>query len=127
MPRPCCCRRVNGSPAAATFKPVGIPIRDLEEVVMTLDEFEALRLADLEGLYQEQAAAQMKVSRPTFSRIIESARRKTSDGLRAALFKWRPDVAAGLMIAETDSKERRACLRAQARFKPVQPAREESL
>jgi predicted DNA-binding protein (UPF0251 family) len=81
MPRPCCCRRVNGSPAAATFKPVGIPIRDLEEVVMTLDEFEALRLADLEGLYQEQAAAQMKVSRPTFSRIIESARRKMSDAL----------------------------------------------
>jgi predicted DNA-binding protein (UPF0251 family) len=56
-------------------------MRDLEEVVMTLDEFEALRLADLNGLYQEQAAAQMAVSRPTFSRIVDAARRKVADAL----------------------------------------------
>jgi predicted DNA-binding protein (UPF0251 family) len=48
---------------------------------MTLDEFEAMRLADLDGLYQEQAAQQMNVSRPTFSRIIESAHRKMADAL----------------------------------------------
>jgi uncharacterized protein len=48
---------------------------------MTLDEFEALRLADLDGLYQEQAAEQMNVSRPTFSRGIESAHRKLADAL----------------------------------------------
>ena len=48
---------------------------------MTLDEFEALRLADLEGLYQEQAALQMGVSRPTFSRIVESAHKKVADAL----------------------------------------------
>lgn len=48
---------------------------------MTLDEFEAVRLADLEALYQEQAAEQMKVSRPTFSRIIETAHRKIADAL----------------------------------------------
>jgi predicted DNA-binding protein (UPF0251 family) len=54
---------------------------ELQETVMTLDEFEALRLADLEGAYQEAAAAQMHVSRPTFSRIIESARRKVADAL----------------------------------------------
>jgi predicted DNA-binding protein (UPF0251 family) len=53
----------------------------IEEVVMTLDEFEALRQADLGGLYQEQAAEQMGVSRPTFSRIIESAHRKVADAL----------------------------------------------
>ena len=81
MPRPFCCRRINGSPAAAIFKPVGIPVRELEEVLMTLDEFEAVRLADLEGLYQEQAAEQMKVSRPTFSRIIDSAHRKMADAV----------------------------------------------
>lgn len=63
------------------FKPTGVPIDELEEVVMTLDEFEALRLADLDGLYQEEAAGKMKVSRPTFSRIIESARRKVADAL----------------------------------------------
>ena len=48
---------------------------------MTLDEFESLRLADLEGLYQEEASARMKVSRSTFSRIVETARRKVADAL----------------------------------------------
>jgi len=81
MPRPFCCRRINGSPVSAIFKPAGIPARELEEVPMTLDEFEAVRLADLDGLYQEQAAGQMNVSRPTFSRIIESAHRKIADAL----------------------------------------------
>jgi predicted DNA-binding protein (UPF0251 family) len=56
-------------------------LRDLAEVVMTLDEVEALRLADLDGLYQEQAGEQMKVSRATFARIVESARRKVADAL----------------------------------------------
>jgi predicted DNA-binding protein (UPF0251 family) len=54
---------------------------EVEVVAITLDEFEALRLADLEGLYQEQAAAQMGVSRPTFSRIVDAARRKVADAL----------------------------------------------
>jgi predicted DNA-binding protein (UPF0251 family) len=60
---------------------MGIPLLDLEEVVMSLDEFEALRLADLDALYQEQAAKQMNVSRTTFSRIIDSARRKMADAI----------------------------------------------
>lgn len=81
MPRPFCCRRIAGRPAAPIFKPIGIPVRELEEVVMTLDEFEAMRLADLDGLYQEEAAEQMNVSRPTFSRIIDSAHRKIADAL----------------------------------------------
>jgi uncharacterized protein len=81
MPRPHCCRRVTGSPLAAVFKPIGIPMRELEEIVMTLDEFETLRLADLNGLYQEQAAVEMGISRPTFSRIVDAARRKVADAL----------------------------------------------
>ncbi len=81
MPRPCCLRRVAGRPAAAIFKPIRIPVDQLEEVVMTLDEFEAIRLADLEGQYQEKAAEAMHVSRPTFSRIVESAHRKIADAL----------------------------------------------
>ncbi len=81
MPRPCCRRRIAGQPAAAVFKPIGIPMHGLEEVVMTLDEFEAVRLADLNGLYQAQAATEMGVSRPTFSRIVESAHRKLADAL----------------------------------------------
>lgn len=81
MPRPFCPRRIAGRPAAPLFKPAGVSCRGLDEVVMTLDEFEALRLADFEGLYHEQAAARMSVSRPTFGRIVESAHRKTADAL----------------------------------------------
>lgn len=81
MARPCCCRRIEGKPTSPVFKPAGIPTHELEEVVITLDEFEAVRLADLEGLYQEQAAVRMEVSRPTFSRIIESAHRKVAEAL----------------------------------------------
>lgn len=81
MPRPYCCRRIAGKPAASIFKPIGIPVRELENVLLTLDEFEAVRLADLDGLYQEQAAERMNVSRPTFSRIIDSAHRKIADAL----------------------------------------------
>jgi predicted DNA-binding protein (UPF0251 family) len=81
MPRPFCNRIIAGRPAVSIFKPIGVPVTELEEIVMTLDEFEALRLADLDGLYQEQAAEKMKISRPTFSRIVESARRKVADVL----------------------------------------------
>ena len=63
------------------FKPAGVPLRDLASVEMTLDELEALRLADLEGLYQEDAAGRMGVSRPTLGRILESARRKVAEAL----------------------------------------------
>jgi predicted DNA-binding protein (UPF0251 family) len=81
MPRPFCRRRVSGRPAIPVFKPIRIPLDQLEQIVMTLDEFEAIRLADLEGHYQEQAADTMRVSRPTFSRIVESAHRKIADAL----------------------------------------------
>jgi len=79
MARPCKCRRVCGNPEAYYFKPRGIPVSQLEEVVLTLDEFEAVRLADLEGLYQEDAAKRMNVSRQTFGNIIESAHKKIAD------------------------------------------------
>jgi hypothetical protein len=63
------------------FHPAGIPARDLGEIVLALDEFEAIRLADLEGLYQEQAAERMSVSRPTFGRILAAAHRKVAEAL----------------------------------------------
>lgn len=53
----------------------------LDEVALSLDELEALRLADLEGLYQAEAASQMEVSRATFARIVEAARRKVAEAL----------------------------------------------
>ena len=81
MPRPKCCRRVAGLPRCKVFKPAGIPACSLEEVILTVDELEAVRLADLQGLYQEQAAQEMNISRQTFGRIIESARRKVAEAL----------------------------------------------
>jgi predicted DNA-binding protein (UPF0251 family) len=81
MTRPCCPRQIGFVPGVTYFKPAGVPLRDLAEVVVTLDELEALRLADLEGLYQEEAAKRMQVSRPTFARIVEAARRKVADAL----------------------------------------------
>ncbi len=81
MTRPKCCRDISGMPDSNYFKPRGIPSSLLEEVALTLDEFEAVRLADLEGLYQEGAASRMNISRPTFGRIIESAHRKIADCL----------------------------------------------
>jgi len=72
---------VSEMPGVAHFKPRGIPMVDLEEVVLSLDEFEAIRLADLESLYQETAAERMKISRPTFGRILGSAHRKVAEAL----------------------------------------------
>ena len=54
---------------------------DLEEIVLNLDEFEAIRLADYEQLYQEEAAVKMNISRQTFGRIIEAAHKKIADVL----------------------------------------------
>ncbi len=81
MPRPVCCRRVGFIPGIRYFKPGGIPLHVLEDVVLNIDELEAVRLADYEGLYQEQAAEKMRISRPTFGRIVESAHRKIADAL----------------------------------------------
>lgn len=81
MPRPQRCRQIGALPPNAVFKPAGVPARDLAEITLTVDEFEALRLADYEGLYQEQAAERMGVSRQTFGRIVESARKKVAQAL----------------------------------------------
>lgn len=75
MPRPRKCRRIEGCPKASFFKPQGIPLRDLTEVYVPMDGFEALRLADYHGLSTEEGAARMHVSRHTFGRILGDARR----------------------------------------------------
>ena len=81
MPRPCRCRRIRCSPDTNYFKPRGIPFDMLEEVNLTLDGLEAVRLADWEGLYQEDAAKKMGISRQTFGNIINSAHKKIADVL----------------------------------------------
>lgn len=81
MVRPKRCRLVSEVPGAVYFKPRGISMIDLEEVGLELDEFEAIRLADLDGLYHEEAAKKMKVSRATFGRILAAAHRKVAEAL----------------------------------------------
>ena len=81
MPRPKCCRQVGEIPEKICFRPEGVISSCPKEVLLNLDEYESLRLADLEGLYQEQAASRMNVSRPTFGRIVEAARRKVADAI----------------------------------------------
>lgn len=81
MPRPQRRRRVRGRPGAYYFKPAGIPLTDLEESLLTLPEFEALRLIDYEQLSQEDAGKKMNVSQSTLSRVLSSARRKLADAI----------------------------------------------
>ena len=81
MPRPRHCRRVGCLPQANFYKPRGIPLTKLDEVILTVDEFESIRLADIEGMYQDEAAKEMDVSRQTFGNIVKSAHRKIADAL----------------------------------------------
>jgi predicted DNA-binding protein (UPF0251 family)/predicted Fe-Mo cluster-binding NifX family protein len=68
-------------PDVTYFKPAGIPLRVLEEIDLSIEEAEALRLKDLEGLEQEQGAEKMNISRPTFQRVLATARKKVADAL----------------------------------------------
>ncbi len=81
MPRPQKIRQVAFLPQVTFFKPAGVPMRALEQVALTVEEVEALRLKEIEGLEQEQGAEKMNISRPTFQRVLASARRKIADAL----------------------------------------------
>ena len=81
MSRPKNNRIVNEPPIFSTFKPVGMRSSELDMVRLSLDEFEAMRLADNIGLSHEEAADEMEISRSTFTRLVEGARKKVSDFL----------------------------------------------
>ncbi len=81
MARPSKCRVVSAAPAVTFFKPRGVPMHELTEVYLSMDGFEAMRLADIEGLKQENAAEKMGVSRQTFGRILAGARRTVTEAL----------------------------------------------
>ncbi len=81
MPRTPCPRRIQHSPPAHYFKPAGIPLCNLKEIELGADELEAMRLANCEGLYNQDAAKCMGVSRQTFDRIIRRAHQKTAQAL----------------------------------------------
>ena len=81
MSRPRKHRRICCNPSAYYYKPRGIPVRELEEIILDHDELESLRLADFLAYSHERAASEMKISRATFGRIVEVARKKVADGI----------------------------------------------
>lgn len=81
MPRPRRLRRVFFEPNVTYFKPAGVRMNELDEVTLTIDELEAIRLKDAEGMEQQQAAKKMDISQPTFHRLLLSARKKIADAL----------------------------------------------
>ncbi len=115
MPRPLTCRIIASDPDSIFFKPRGVPMSALETVVLTRDECEALRLADMLGLYHEEAAQRMDISRQTFGRIIESARRK----IATAIIEGKAfQVSGGEVRVEPVDGLRRCCRRAVKPRKP---------
>ena len=83
MARPAKPKLVGEAPKTDYFKPRGIPLSQLEEITLNIEELEALRLVDLEGMYQEDAAKEMGVSRQTIQRMITEARAKVIEALVA--------------------------------------------
>lgn len=85
MPRPRRARRIQGAPDVTYFKPRGVPMRELEEVYLSLEGLEAMRLADLAGLTMADAAQRMDVSRHTFGRVLAEARRAVTRALTSGM------------------------------------------
>lgn len=81
MPRPRICRRVQFRPDCTYFKPAGIRMVELDETVLNFEEFEAIRLVDLDEIEQAEAGKKMKISQPTLSRLLKSARKKISEAI----------------------------------------------
>jgi len=81
MVRPRRMRFVRGLPEVDYFKPRAVPMTELDEVILHIEEFEAVKLSDVEALEQEEASKKMKVSRQTFGRVLSSARKKIADAI----------------------------------------------
>ena len=85
VPRPRKRRKLGRAPTPAIYKPAGVPLDGLRQVRLLQEELEALRLADLEGLTQQEAAERMGVSRSTFQRVVARARRQVASGVNDKL------------------------------------------
>ena len=81
MTRPRMCRRLRFKPKAHYFKPRGVPMRQLKEVILTREEMEAVKLKDFDGLEQIEASKKMDTSQSTFQRILVSARVKIAKAI----------------------------------------------
>lgn len=81
MVRPRRCRKVGFKGEGIYLKPAGIPVRELETVLIKVDELEALRLKDVFGYDQNECAKKMEISQPTFHRLLLDARKKVADAV----------------------------------------------
>ena len=99
MPRPRRCRRVGFRPGVTYFKPAGVRMRNLKEVILSVDEYESVRLKDLDGLDQEEAAKKMDVSQPTFNRLLKVI------GLQSSFYKTRSDQLIEIKYKNQKSKK----------------------
>lgn len=81
MPRPPKIRKIQSKPEWTYFKPPGIPMQELEELTISFEEMETIRLSDYQGLSQQEGADKMEVSRPTYQRILVNARKKVAEAL----------------------------------------------
>ncbi|HOF42423.1 MAG TPA: DUF134 domain-containing protein [Candidatus Moranbacteria bacterium] len=81
MTRPKLCRRMRFKPKAHYFKPRGIPMSQLDEVILTKEEMEAVKLKDHDGMGQIEAAEKMNTSQSTFQRILASAHTKIATAI----------------------------------------------
>lgn len=81
MVRPRICRRLRFRPKAHYFKPQGIPMHNLEEIILSKEEMESIKLKDFDGLEQTEAAEKMNTSQSTFQRILSSARIKVAEAI----------------------------------------------
>jgi predicted DNA-binding protein (UPF0251 family) len=79
--RPKIRRCLRFKPNVYYFKPQGIPLRFLEEIVLEADELEALKLYEMDGFDQTQAAEKMKISQPTFARILDKSIKKITEAI----------------------------------------------
>jgi len=107
LARPFKCRRISFLPGTTYFKPAGIPLRFLDETTLAVEELEALRLKDIEGLEQEEGAREMGVSRPTFQRILGRARRKIAEALIEGKAIRIDGGAYRYQPAQTENKEKK--------------------
>jgi len=81
MPRPRRFRHIKANPKCMFFKPQGIPLKNLEQTYLSMDEIEAIRLKNIEDLDMIEGAKKMKISKSTFQRILTEANRKIADGI----------------------------------------------
>jgi len=99
--RPRKCRKVEALPPASFFKPQGISLKGLPVEILSVDRFEALRLADAEALDHQDAAERMGISRPTFTRLVGEARRVVA---RALVNGWALGIEGGSFEIAGDSE-----------------------